>query len=99
MKERYLGLHLPGDEGVPPQLLHGLARLCREHVDLDALVELARTAEVPPLEVPPQSLQALEGPQAGGASAAPAGAASGGQQQPVRIAVARDAAFCFYYQE
>ena len=88
MKERYLGLHLPnepGGAGVPPGITAALAGLCRRHVDLDALLALARSAQVPP---PPPPHPA----------AVPAGAGSGGAAPPPRIAVARDAAFCFYYQ-
>lgn len=80
--ERHLGLHLPGDATVPAGLTDALADLVSTHVDMDALLELARSAEVPP--APEDQLQ-LAAP----APAAPA----------VRIAVAQDAAFCFYYHD
>ncbi len=100
------GVHLPGRDqasgplvasgdseggGMPEQYaITGLARLCKQHVDLDALLKLAGTAEVPPPPPPhpaatPAAARALAGADAAG--------------PPVRIAVARDAAFCFYYQE
>lgn len=90
VSERYLGLHLPGDEGVPRDLSQSLASLCRSHVDLDALLALAGSAEVPPPPPPhPAATPAAACALAGAAAAGP----------PVRIAVARDAAFSFYYQE
>ena len=100
--ERYLGLHLPGKPSAPPALLGRLAALVSTHLDLDALLALAATAEVPAPKpgkgagaAPPPAKQEEEGgaEQQEGGSEKPA--AAGG----VRIAVARDAAFCFYYQE
>ncbi|KAL4425481.1 hypothetical protein ABPG75_009497 [Micractinium tetrahymenae] len=82
--ERHLGLHLPADPTVPAGLADALADLVSTHVDLDALLELARTAEVPPAPA-----EALELPLPASAPAA----------RPVRIAVAQDAAFCFYYHD
>jgi cobyrinic acid a,c-diamide synthase len=99
---------MPGDEGVPPNLVAALAQLAAAHVDLDALLELGATADVPP--PPPVDADA---PAARGAEQPTAAAAQqeqqqgergrkGGAGQPrgrVRIAVARDAAFCFYYHD
>jgi len=65
--------------------LAALLRLFSEHVDLEQLRWVAATAEPPP--TPPPAAMPLP--------AAPASA----PLPPVRVAVARDAAFCFYYHE
>ena len=96
---------MPHEEGAPPHLVEALAQLISTHVDLDALLALAATAAVP--EVPvgevagaaaaeeeaEEEAEEADGRQASAAAdAAPALA-------PVRIAVAQDAAFCFYYHD
>ena len=97
--ERHLGLHMPADETVPPNVVEALAQLVSTHVDLDALLALAATAQLPEWEAgAPEPAGAPPGEQ-------PAAAAQQQHQQQqqqqgsVRIAVARDAAFCFYYQD
>ena len=40
MKERYLGLHAPGDDGVPLDVIANLATLVETHCDLDAIFEV-----------------------------------------------------------
>ena len=78
VRERHLGLHMPGDEDVPGDYIARLAHLVEDSLDLDCLLEIAGRAETPSVAVdPPQR---------------PAG-------QRIRLAVARDAAFCFYYTE
>ena len=67
-----------------------LLRLVTEHVDLDALRRLAALAATPPPPPPPPSLSPLlSAPSLAPALSLP----------PVRIAVARDAAFCFLYHD
>ena len=39
MKERYLGLHGPGEDGVPLDVIAKLATLIDTHLDLDAIVQ------------------------------------------------------------
>lgn len=93
--ERHLGLHMPADETVPPNVVEALAELVSTHADLDALLAMAATAEVPAL---PEG--AADAPEPAGAAADEQPAAGAQQQQPpVRIAVAHDAAFCFYYHD
>ena len=92
--ERHLGLHMPADETVPPNVVEALAELVSTHVDLDALLAMAGTAEVPPL---PEG--AASAPEPAGAAATEQQPEQQQQQQPVRIAVAHDAAFCFYYHD
>lgn len=98
--ERHLGLHMPADDGVPHNLVALLAALVAAHVDLDALLELGATAEVPP---PPPATPTAPAEQAPAADAADAQQQQrqqqGEQPRAVRIAVARDAAFCFYYND
>jgi cobyrinic acid a,c-diamide synthase len=47
VKERYLGLHMPGEEGVPTDYLERLAELLEKSVDMDAVLEVARSAQIP----------------------------------------------------
>jgi cobyrinic acid a,c-diamide synthase len=128
--ERHLGLHMPHDADVPANLVEPLADLVSIHVDLDALLALAATAQVPAPPAtalpaaaeaaeeapPPAGELSAEGSSSGAAAAADAepadaepAAASAAAETPrpaapaaaaaVRVAVARDAAFCFYYND
>ncbi|KAK9828636.1 hypothetical protein WJX72_001237 [[Myrmecia] bisecta] len=82
VKERYLGLHMPGDEDTPKEYIGKLASLVADNVDMEALLEVAATADVP---MPTTPLPAsVRGPSLG---------------QRLRIGVAKDAAFGFYYFE
>lgn len=77
--ERHLGL-VPAAEAAPHAAAEALADAAAEHVDLDALLRITRTAA--PLVVPgPMAFPPI------------AGAAA------VRIGLARDEAFSFYYQD
>lgn len=40
IEERYLGLHSPGDDGVPPNVIANLATIVETHLDLDAIVQV-----------------------------------------------------------
>lgn len=77
-ESRHLGLLTAGEVANLRQKLALLAEQCRQTVDLDGLLALARTA--PPLEAPPLC-----------------------QPQPVPgrplVAVAKDEAFCFLYED
>ncbi|MDR1450588.1 MAG: cobyrinate a,c-diamide synthase [Propionibacteriaceae bacterium] len=83
---RHLGLVAAAEIGGLDAAVAELARLAEEHIDLDGLLRLARTA--PPLTAPAPPLTPLPAP----ASAPPPG-------QSVKLAVARDEAFCFAYAE
>jgi cobyrinic acid a,c-diamide synthase len=83
---RHLGLVTAEDNPLPPEFLERLADLAEQHLDLDALVGL---------KIPP-------GPPLikGGVFTAPPFEKGGlGGISPVRIAVARDSAFCFMYED
>ncbi len=73
---------------LPKPLAAALAAVAAAHVDLDALLELAATARPPP---PPAAL--------GATGAGGPGWPTGERGARVRIGVARDAAFGFYYAE
>lgn len=77
--ERHLGLHTAVERlEAATAFLHSAAEVVRQHIDLDRIWEIARSAST---LVTPEEL------------APPAPVNS------VRIAVARDAAFCFYYED
>lgn len=76
LESRHLGLVTAEEIGSLESIVEKLAEQAQESVDLDGLVNLARTAE--PLQYMPLEIK-------------PEGA--------VKIAVARDKAFCFYYQD
>ncbi len=73
---RHLGLVTAAEIGDLREKLDKIADLCSETLDLDALSDIAQTAQ--PLEYTPSVIPEL-----------PA----------VKIAAARDAAFCFYYKD
>ena len=73
---RHLGLVTAAEIGDLREKLDKIADLCAETIDLDALYEIAQTAE--PLDYTPPVIPKLP---------------------PVKLAVARDAAFCFYYKD
>lgn len=73
---RHLGLVTAAEIGDLREKLDKIADLCAETIDLDALYEIAQTAE--PLGYTPSVIPKLP---------------------PVKLAVARDAAFCFYYKD
>lgn len=86
---RHLGLLLPQELSDLKEQLSGVAEALEKNVDLDALLSLAESAEEHP--VPDESLldETLF-------SMKEAGRNSGAE---VPVAVARDEAFCFYYEE
>lgn len=84
--ERHLGLLPAGERGDLRPLIEALADLITEHCDLDALLALARNA--PPLAVAEEDMPLF----------AETPITPGGSGHPV-IAVARDRAFSFYYED
>jgi cobyrinic acid a,c-diamide synthase len=105
VKERLLGLLPPpppsaaavalGQPPPPPPRLIALEQIMREHLDLGMLRSVAAEAAPP--------CAAGDPPGDPPAAAAAAAAAAGGQHGPslpgVRIAIAKDAAFCFLYHD
>lgn len=79
---RHLGLTTAEDNPLSEEFLAHLVQVVERHLDLDALLELARGE---------RGATGETGPFAGEVACAAA--------PPVRIAVARDAAFCFVYQD
>ncbi|MFP7753881.1 cobyrinate a,c-diamide synthase [Thermodesulfobacteriota bacterium B35] len=83
LPSRHLGLHMGGEVTLD---LQRLAELAEEHLDLDRLLLLAGEAG------PVADADGVGSPD-GRADAGVSGA------KKIRIGVARDAAFCFYYQD
>ena len=86
---------------LPKALAAALAGIAEEHIDLDALLAIAATARTPP---PPAAAAvpdagAREADAGAPAEGVPAGLGAGEPWPRVRIGVARDAAFGFYYAE
>ncbi len=73
---RHLGLVTPAETADLTDKLDRIADLCEKTVDLDALLDLAGSAE--PLEFDPPAVP---------------------RHPPVKIALAKDAAFCFVYPD
>ncbi len=91
---------------MPKALAAALAHMAEEHIDLDALLALAATAAVPPapaaevVAADPDVDRSVAETGAARVSGAEAGAGEQGWRGArVRIGVARDAAFGFYYAE
>lgn len=65
LPERHLGLHMPGEAGLPNDYIQTLADVVESSLDLDVLLKLAGTAEVPAHHVthvpPPLALPAANG--------------------------------------
>ena len=83
LESRHLGLVLPDEIGGLQQKLHELAQTVEGSVDIDALLAIAGKAEEMPEEPDPLQETGLTADDPG----------------PVRIAVSRDEAFCFLYED
>ena len=81
---RHLGLHMGEEHPLAGEGLEQLAALAEQHLDLDLLLRIAGEQQALPL--------------ADDTAFGPIFAADSGQEK-VRIGVARDAAFCFYYED
>ncbi|CAK0818022.1 unnamed protein product [Prorocentrum cordatum] len=88
--ERHLGLTMPGEPGA--LRLEALGALISGHMEVEALLRLARA----PLR---QASRGTLGQGGGPLRAAGAPGAAGERLPPVRVGVARDEAFCFYYED
>lgn len=89
-ESRHLGLFLPGEIDSLRRRLECLAEQMEKTVDIGRILSIAGAGEV-------KCRESGEADHAGLAELIIAGENAGGKK--VRIAVARDEAFCFYYQE
>ena len=85
-QERHLGLQASQEYQLPSW--QALASLAEQHLDMNAIVELARRAVTVP-QLPPRSVPRLPDARVGLASEA---------RSKLRVGVAADEAFHFYYQ-
>ena len=86
LESRHLGLVMPEEVEGLSRKVKGLAAVMEESLDLDGLIRLAQTAPEPVYEKPeiPSMFDTAQ---------------DSCQKPAVTIAVARDSAFCFYYQD
>lgn len=91
LAERHLGLVTAEETRLTPEHLRDLAEIIERHLDLDRLLGLSRR----PIDLAlPSTAAAVPAPLLPAADRAATTA-----RPPVVIAVARDEAFCFYYQD
>ena len=83
-ESRHLGLVLPGEIGGIREQVESFADVLADTLDVEGIVSLADQADA--LEVEEEE----EGEMQWGTAK---------EQEPVRIAIARDEAFCFYYED
>lgn len=83
---RHLGLVTAEDNPLSEGFVAHLVEVIEEHLDLEALIELSSTADAASI----MEDATAKGPGAAGKPCGP---------ERVRIAVARDAAFCFVYED
>ena len=84
IKNRHLGLYLPHEMADIKERINALADRMEETVDWEKLLRIAESAE----ELPERQPEKLPEKQP-----------EGSETSPFRVALARDEAFCFYYQE
>ncbi len=89
---RHLGLVTAEDNPLPPEYLERLAAMAERHLDLDGLAGL---------QIPPSPPFAKGGTwlDADAGLSPPFAKGGAGGMSPVPIAVARDSAFCFVYED
>eukprot|EP00897_Mesotaenium_endlicherianum_P002058 jgi/Mesen1/1880/ME000143S00932 len=96
LPERHLGLLMPDEASVPNNYVELLGELVERHLDLDLILKLASHCH------PFASLYGRKGGLEEGGKVHPAPLPlplPWPVGKPVRIGVAKDAAFCFYYHE
>ncbi len=89
MKSRHLGLVMGFERDQDPALL---AAFLEENADIDKILQIPGQTFSPPIDAP----ERMEGTGAGTAAGTGTGA---GKDGSVRIGVAMDRAFCFYYHD
>ena len=95
LESRHLGLVLPDEIEDLKGKLHELAEILEKSIDIDALIKLAEQAEE--MEPEPDPLEDKPGCTAADGRDTSEGADAG--KEPVTIAVSRDEAFCFLYED
>ncbi len=96
LESRHLGLILPGDFGDIEKKLEAIGRQVEESIDLHEICKVAEQAEV----LPSTEMDGNDsvGDRMSGDSVRLKPDAGVGPDQLLKLAVARDEAFCFYYE-
>ena len=100
--ERHLGLHGAPETAVTPETLDLLAAIAEQHLNLDALLDLECGLDLKPFTNEDPFLNEKSPPEPNTATSKDPQFSTPGtatRQPPVRIGVARDAAFSFYYED
>lgn len=87
MESRHLGLVMPQELSDIKKQIHTMAEVLKETLDLEKLLKIAGGAEELSQQEREEKRTEEKGSQMGKAS------------EPVKIGVARDEAFCFYYED
>jgi len=99
---RHLGLHMAYETTASSEAPQ-LARIIREHVDLEQLMEIAKTADTPEIAVEKEEAASLQKLSLYTKCAVPEIAVekeeAASQVRDVSIGIAFDESFCFYYQD
>ncbi|MCI5126257.1 MAG: cobyrinate a,c-diamide synthase, partial [Candidatus Electrothrix sp. AR5] len=93
LPSRHLGLHMGTEIELNRQRL---IELMEEHLDLDLLLEIAQQPETGTIRIPPEATEPTS-PTSSLSLSSPTPPSS--TTAKVRLGVARDEAFCFYYQD
>lgn len=95
LESRHLGLVTAKEIGNLKEILSRLAVQMEQSVQLDRILSLAEEAPPVSFEIP-EELRQIRGPITGSSGEI---GIDGQPEQPARIGVAMDKAFCFYYQD
>ncbi len=98
-ESRYLGLTLPGEQKMLAEKLRKLTDIMEESVDLEEICRIAGLGDPAASDDAKGKENSLEAVIERGMEQRMDRRTTANRTRPVRLAVARDEAFCFYYRE
>ncbi len=103
IESRYLGLKLPSEITKIEEDIESVATIMADSIDIDKLLEISRCGEQVSVVGAPEykvtEAGVVETEQKRGAARQCVEGHKAGQERPIKIGIARDDAFCFYYEE